>query len=332
MNKELDTLVSVVMAVYNGEKYLAQSIESILNQTFQDFEFIIIDDGSKDNSLRIIKEYQYKDCRVKIKKNKENIGLPASLNKGLKIAKGKYIARQDADDISLSNRLEVQYNYMEDNSDVDILGSDNYYIDIGGNIFSENSIDEIDVTHLLLSKKTLFSHGTAFIRKSVFDDIGFYNESFFLSQDREYWMRSYMKNKKIHRLRKFLYKFRITESPRNQHEKKAIRNSLNKILMKSFRLGLKTGIYHIKTKEVRSILDRYNNKKNTDISGYWFFIARQAQKRRKKGHYVRQCLLKSLHSKDYFYHHILKIIFLVLSYFPLNYGSMKTTWIRKMWS
>lgn len=331
MNKKFDPLISVIMAVYNGEKYLVESIESIINQTFQDFEFIIIEDGSNDDSLRIIKEYQNKDNRIRIIKNKENIGLPASLNRGLKIAKGKYIARQDADDISLSNRLEVQCNYMEDNPEIDILGSDNFYIDIEGNIFYERSIDEFDVKHLLLSEKTLFPHGTAFIRRSVFDDVGFYNESFIYTQDREYWMRSYIKNKKIYRLSKFLYKYRVTESQRDKREERAIRDSINDILLKSFRLGLITGVYHVEMNETRSILNRCNDKKNTDISGYWFSIARKALKSRKKGQYVRQCLLKSLNSKDYFHQHILKIIFWLLSYFKLDYSFIEINWIRKIW-
>jgi glycosyltransferase involved in cell wall biosynthesis len=105
--------ISVIMAVYNGEKYLAEAIESILNQTFKEFEFIIIDDGSKDNSLNIIKRYAKKDSRIIIIKNEKNMKLAWSLNKGLKIARGKYIARMDSDDISLTDRLEKQYYFLE---------------------------------------------------------------------------------------------------------------------------------------------------------------------------------------------------------------------------
>ena len=95
------------MSVYNGEKYLVKAIESILNQTYTKFEFIIVNDGSSDNSLKIIKEFMKKDNRI-ILINRENKGLPYSLNEGISIAKGKYIARMDADDISLSERFEKQ--------------------------------------------------------------------------------------------------------------------------------------------------------------------------------------------------------------------------------
>lgn len=93
--------ISVVISVYNGEKYLSEAIESVLNQTYKDFEFIIINDGSTDNSLEIIKKYQNQDERI-VLISRENKGLVSSLNEGIEKAKGKYIARMDADDICLS--------------------------------------------------------------------------------------------------------------------------------------------------------------------------------------------------------------------------------------
>ena len=105
-------LVSVVMPVYNAQKYLNKAIDSILAQTYKDFEFIIINDGSTDNSLQIIKKYQKKDKRI-IVKNKKNKGIVAALNDGIKLSRGKYLARMDADDISLPSRFEVQVNFME---------------------------------------------------------------------------------------------------------------------------------------------------------------------------------------------------------------------------
>jgi len=89
----LNPKVTVLMSIYNGEKYLKEAVDSILNQTFKDFEFLIIDDGSTDRSLEILESYN--DPRIIIVQNKKNIGLTRSLNKGLKLAKGKYIARQD---------------------------------------------------------------------------------------------------------------------------------------------------------------------------------------------------------------------------------------------
>ena len=114
-------LVSILMAVYNGEKYLREAIESMLNQTYTNFEFLIINDGSTDKTEEII--LSYKDERIRYVKNEQNLKLIASLNKGLDLAIGKYIARMDADDISLPERLEKQVEYLEKNPQIGVLGS-----------------------------------------------------------------------------------------------------------------------------------------------------------------------------------------------------------------
>ena len=116
--------ISVIMAVYNSEKFLNESINSILNQTFKDFEFIIINDCSTDNSLKIIKEFIKKDNRIKLINNERNLGAAGTRNEGLKIAKGKYIAILDSDDISYTQRFVIQYNYLEDNPHITQLHGD----------------------------------------------------------------------------------------------------------------------------------------------------------------------------------------------------------------
>ena len=101
------------MSVYNTNRHLAKSIESILAQTCSDFEFLIVNDASTDDSEDIIEQFASRDERIRILENKSNLGLPTSLNKGLKIARGQYIARQDADDISLPSRLEIQKTHLD---------------------------------------------------------------------------------------------------------------------------------------------------------------------------------------------------------------------------
>lgn len=115
--------VSVLMPVYNTEKYVAESIESILQQTFSDFEFIILDDCSTDRSLEIIQKYAKQDSRIRVYQNSQNQGISFSRNRLLDLAVGKYIAWQDADDISLPTRLQKQYAFMENNLDVGICGA-----------------------------------------------------------------------------------------------------------------------------------------------------------------------------------------------------------------
>lgn len=111
------------MSVYNSEKYLKESIESILNQTYSNFEFIIINDGSKDQSWDIIEYYAKQDGRIRAINNKENKGLIFSLNLGLNLAKGEYIVRMDSDDISMLDRIEKQYKFMKKNQDTVVAAS-----------------------------------------------------------------------------------------------------------------------------------------------------------------------------------------------------------------
>lgn len=112
--------ISVVLSVYNGEDTLSIAIDSVLNQTYKDFEFIIINDGSTDDSLKIIEKYRRQDDRV-IAIDRENKGLANSLNEGVELSKGKYIARMDQDDICFSKRFEKQVDFLENNTSVDML-------------------------------------------------------------------------------------------------------------------------------------------------------------------------------------------------------------------
>lgn len=130
-------LISVIMPVFNSEKYVAEAIESILNQTFNDFEFIIIDDGSTDNSLKIIKEYSQKDNHIRVVVNQENKGIAGSLNIGIALARGEYIARMDADDISLPERFEKQVAFMENHPEIGVVGTSFSRIDEKENVIEE---------------------------------------------------------------------------------------------------------------------------------------------------------------------------------------------------
>jgi len=125
------------MSVYNGEKYLGEAIESILNQTFSDFEFLIIDDGSKDNSLHIIKSYD--DDRIRLVVNEKNIGQSATLNKGIQIAFGKYIARMDQDDISAPMRLMREVDILNLSPEIGLV-STNYYVINANGFISETPL------------------------------------------------------------------------------------------------------------------------------------------------------------------------------------------------
>ena len=181
-------LVSVVMSVYNGERYLREAIGSILNQTFRDFEFLMINDGSSDRTAEILKDYNIN--RIKIIKNERNIGLTKSLNKGLRIARGEYIARQDADDVSAPDRLEKEVNFLETHRDyavvgtfVKILNEDSEVIGLLDRLTADTQIRKC------LGTDNCITHGSTMIRKKCLLNVGFYDESIARAQDYELWLR-----------------------------------------------------------------------------------------------------------------------------------------------
>ena len=117
----LNPKITVITSAYNSENFVAITLESVLNQTFKDFEYIIFEDASSDNTAKILKEYSQKDSRIKIVTKEKNLGYQGfikNLNSGLKMARGKYIARIDADDIANADRLQVQYDFLEKNKDI----------------------------------------------------------------------------------------------------------------------------------------------------------------------------------------------------------------------
>jgi glycosyltransferase involved in cell wall biosynthesis len=184
------TKISVLTTVYNGRKYLAEAIESVLNQTWVNFEFIIIDDASTDNSVEIIKSYN--DSRIRFFKNEKNIGQLASLNKGLKLAKGDYIARLDQDDVCLPARLEEQYKYLENNDEVTIISSWEHTIDSSGVRLSsvKSSLDNygVFIGYLLLGLCPVW-HPSVMFRKNDIIKLKGFDEDYGPAGDYELWSR-----------------------------------------------------------------------------------------------------------------------------------------------
>lgn len=182
--------ISVLMSVYNSELYLAEAIDSILSQTFTDFEFIIVDDGSTDESGRILATYTKQDPRIRLLTLPENGGLANALNCGLDVTQGQFIARMDSDDISLPMRFEKQVEFLGHHPDVGVLGSRMQVVDQ-----DKHPLFDFDVplTHGLIVWNMFFgrtfAHPSVMIRRDVLQSVGGYNADLMTAQDVDLWAR-----------------------------------------------------------------------------------------------------------------------------------------------
>lgn len=205
-------IISVLMSIYKEPlEWVEESINSILNQTFSDFEFIIVNDYPTSVDLsKFLYDYSQKDKRIKIISNPENIGLTKSLNIGLKLCKGKYIARMDADDISLPERFAKQVKFMESHPDVIVCGTNIKLIGKFKPFYIKSVFQEDKDIRGQMLYNSGFVHPTVFIRKSILDKSGIiYDETFQNAQDYKMWydLRRYGKFANI---KDCLLKYRIS--------------------------------------------------------------------------------------------------------------------------
>ena len=182
--------VSVIMAVYNAERYLAEAIESVLAQTFADFEFLIHDDGSSDGSLAMLQDYAARDDRIVLSSG-PNKGVSATVNQLIESARGEFIARMDADDICRPDRFACQVAYLDDHPDIAVLGAFARFIDEHGHPIRDMdhpvSHDEID-TRNLEGGSALFQP-TVMMRRDAVQTVGGYDPSFRNAEDLDLWLR-----------------------------------------------------------------------------------------------------------------------------------------------
>jgi len=199
--------VSIVMSVFNQEKYLPIAIESILNQSYTDFEFIIVNDGSNDSSNDIILSYE--DKRI-ILIEQENKGLPATLNLAISKAKGDFIARMDSDDISDPSRIKKQLEYLNKNPEIDLIGSSVRIIDEDGKILGAVNVPiRPEVISQCLTYRCVVYHPTFFLRKEVFNKVAGYRTEFIYAQDYDFLLRARRKNINIANHTDYLLDYRI---------------------------------------------------------------------------------------------------------------------------
>ena len=197
--------ISIVMPVYNSEKYLQESIKSILYQTFKDFEFIIVDDCSTDGSLEIIKSYE--DERIRLIQNEKNLGTVKSRNIGLKKAEGKYVAILDADDFSDNVRLKMQFDYLEKNHHLFLVGSSAVYVDEGGKVICKfRKYDDFRMLAWRLPKSCSIVHSSIMFRNTK--ELT-YDEFYKSAHDYNFYLEALKQGKNLTNLPEFLTYHRV---------------------------------------------------------------------------------------------------------------------------
>lgn len=226
--------LTVLMSVYNDEEYLVESIESILNQTYKDFRFLIYDDASTDNTTNILKKYSKIDPRIKLIINQKNKGLSYNLAQGVLESKTEFIARMDADDIALPNRFEKQIRYMED-KDVDIVGSYAEIIDQDGSVLRTRRmpIDDKRIKRLMWACPII--HPSVIYRRKIILKSGSYNPKLRRRQDYDLWFRCMANDAVFYNIPEVLIKYR-------ENEKEFYKKNNLAVQFDQFKIGLKGSI------------------------------------------------------------------------------------------
>jgi GT2 family glycosyltransferase len=203
--------ISIVMSVYNGMPFLEESVRSILGQRGSDLEFLVVDDGSDDGSVEVLQRWSQHDRRMRVLYHRVNQGVAESRNAALQLARGVYVACQDADDVSLPDRLPRQASYLDDNPDVGMVGTQVAFIwddalpDEGQRstfpVCNEELQDQLLVTNC-------FCAGSVMLRREVLDRVGFYDQALAPSEDYDLWLRV-AEVAKIANLPEVLYRYRL---------------------------------------------------------------------------------------------------------------------------
>ena len=205
----MNPLVSVLMPVYKTAPYLSEAMDSMLHQTFKDYELIVLDDCSPDNAEEILDAYD--DSRIVRYKGENNVGLSNVLNVGIEMARGKYIARMDSDDISLPNRLQIQVDYLEAQSEIDLVS-------VGMQLFGakesvwirERNPEKVKIEALFHSPVL---HASSMWRKDSFERHGLrFRQEMVPAEDYDLWTRAMLKGLKLVNLPEVLYEYRIHEA------------------------------------------------------------------------------------------------------------------------
>lgn len=260
-------LITVFMPVYNTEDFLKEAIESILAQSYSNFELLIIDDGSTDNSINIIESF--KDKRIRLVKNKKNMGLPYTRNRGLELAKGEYIAIMDSDDISHEKRLENQLDFLLKNRGIAIIVS-NFKLIYGNGKIKKSGMpnwnpEEIKAQLLF---RNFILNSSAMIRKDFIKKSGIkYNEEFFACQDYMFWVEC-LKFGEIYREKKHLLSYRTGHENITSNSKKKKKNARAKLINFIHETALNLFGFELTNSEKNLYYSLFGEENNLNIKNY----------------------------------------------------------------
>ena len=249
MNAQDTPLVSVVIPCYNAAPFVKEAVMSVMQQSYTNLEIILIDDFSTDSTWAILEQSAVQDKRIKLIRNEKNMGVVATLNKGIALSKGKYIARMDADDISLSHRIKVQVDFFEQDEALALCGSN--YIRINNEGKKTGKVKFPSDTERLKAELLFycpFAHPSVMMKKAVLDELGYYHTGMILAQDYELWLRI-AKQFKVANVQSYLLLYRWHGNNISITKKEKQAEALEKALhchTKSFGFAEEYLDYHLK--------------------------------------------------------------------------------------
>lgn len=281
--------VSIIMSVYNAEKFVSETIDSILCQSFTDFEFLIVDDGSTDKTFKVISSFS--DPRLKVRRNKINLGYIRNLNLLISLAKGEYIARQDADDISLPRRLEKQVRLLDKKSEIGVCGTNAVFF---GEKRRKTSIptNDADIKAYMIFRNP-FIHSSVMIRGCILkeDKNLIYDSDYYPSEDYDLWFKISLEYKLVN-LPNALLRIRWHDNNVSLLNEKIQINNANQIRHKAIECSLSFGM----NEEEKRLHDLFSNSTNINVHDLmslekWNL---KMQKLNKKNHYYSEKALQKI--------------------------------------
>ena len=220
--------VSIVLPVYNGKDRILEAVNSIINQTYEDFELIIVDDCSNDGTDKVLKKIEETDKRVKVITNSKNLKLPSSLNVGFANAKGEFYTWTSDDNLFAPTAIKTMVEFLEKNKNYGMVYCNTILIDASGNEIRKNALPDAEE---IIYKNTV---GACFLyRSSIAKKVGVYDKSLFLAEDYDYWIRIY-KESMIKHLEDYLYYYRIHEKSLSATRNRDVKLQTNRVWKKHF--------------------------------------------------------------------------------------------------